>query len=377
MAAMPNLTRREMLSLAPAGLVALRRAPRARATLRFMAVGQALILRDIATQDRPGFDQMREKLAQADVAFSNLEVAVRGASARDAPARGAGVAAEPVVLDSLRALSFDLLSLANNHAGDLGVPGLLSTIEETRRRGFGFAGTGRTLEEASQPGYLETPKGRVALVAMASRAVAAPMIATSERPGVHHVAMTGTDVDPVDAARTLAAIRTAAARAPWVVVYQHDHYWARDWQETPEWKKRWCRACIDAGATVFVSHGVPLLHGIEIYKGRPIFYGLGNFVFHVAIKYPAGVPSPYGQTECWQSVIADCELEDGRLRALTLDPITLMSTPGRGESAQRLHGNPRLAEGQEAREILDRLARLSKPLGTTIDVTGTRAVVRI
>jgi len=55
-----------------------------------------------------------------------------------------------------------------------------------------------------------------------------------------------------------------------VIVYQHSHYWDRgDWRRTPEWQKRWARRCIDAGATAFVGHGVPLLHGLEIYRGRP------------------------------------------------------------------------------------------------------------
>ena len=190
-------------------------------------------------------------------------------------------------------MSFDLLSLSNNHAGDLGEAGLLSTIEETTRRGFTVAGTGRTLDEASKPGYLTRPTGKVALVAMASSAIPPDRIATATRPGVNHVAQRNGVVDPADSARVLAAIEIAAEQADWVVVYQHDHYWAPDWQQTPDWKKAWCRACIDAGATTFVSHGVPILHGIEIYKGRPIFHGLGNFVFHISIELNGQVPALY------------------------------------------------------------------------------------
>ena len=360
--------------MAPAAALAARRRLQGQRSLRFTAVGQALILRALQDQDLAGFLQMRARLAEADVAFTNLEAAVRGASAAGAAPIGAGVAAEPIVLDSLRALSFDLLSLANNHAGDLGTPGILSTIEEARRRGFVVAGTGRTLDEASAPGYLDTPKGRVALVAMASRAVASSVIAAPGRAGVHHLAMAGGVVNPADAERTLSSIRTAAARADWVVVYQHDHYWAPDWQDTPAWKQQWCRTCIDAGASVFVSHGVPILHGVEIYKGRPIFYGLGNFVFHVAMKL-GSVPPPYGQLACWQSVVAECEFDGGRLRAITLAPITLTSDPGRGEGRHVRHGNPRLAEGDEARAILERLQRLSKPLGTDVQISGDRATV--
>lgn len=372
-----HLNRRAFLALTTAGVWAGRRALGAPASLRFVTVGQSLILRDLASQDRAGFDQMRARLGQGDVTFSNLECAIRGASTRDAPPMGAGVVADPAVLDSLRQLSVNLLSLSNNHAGDLGAPGFVSTLEETHRRGFTTAGTGRSLAEASQPAYLHTPKGTAALVAMASNAVPAASMATETHAGVNHVAQRNGVVDPADAERVLAAIRLAATRADWVFVYQHDHYWAADWQQTPDWKKRWCRTCIDAGATAFISHGVPILHGIEIYKRRPIFYGLGNFVFHLSIELKGNVPALYTPDAVWQSVVADCEFEGGALKTLWLDPITLKSDDGVGEGHYKLHGNPRLAAGTEAREILERLASLSKDVGAEIEIVGSRARVRL
>src|SRR6185436_5454734 len=187
------------------------------------------------------------------------------------------------------------------------------------------------------------------------------------RAGVNHVAMRGDAVDPADADRVLASISTAASRGRRVIVYQHDHYWAPNWQDTPQWKKGWCRACIDAGAIAFVSHGVPILHGIEIYKRRPIFYGLGNFIFHIAFEFDGRVPAPYNQTFCWQSVIADCEFDGATIRSVRLDPITLKSDVPLGEGPYTLHGNPRLAEGAEAVEILTRLRMLSAAHGTEID----------
>jgi poly-gamma-glutamate synthesis protein (capsule biosynthesis protein) len=374
---MPRLTRRDFLALSAAGPLAAHRTLSPRASLRFAAVGQALILRDLATQDRAGFDQMREFLGRSDVAFTNLEVAIRGPRAQNATPLGAGVNAAPVVLDSLRRLSFNLLSLSNNHAADLGETGLLSTIEETTRRGFATAGTGRTLAEAAQPAYLTVTPGKVALIAMASSAVRPDAIATASRAGVNHVAQRGGVVDPTDSARVLNAIREAASQADWVVVYQHDHYWAPDWQQTPEWKKAWCRSCIDAGASVFVSHGVPILHGIEIYQQRPIFYGLGNFVFHASIEFQGNVPAQYTSPSVFQSVVADCEFDGGRLTSMWLSPITLKSEAGVGEGNYKLHGNPRLATGTEAQEILTRLTSLSKAVGTDIEIVGTRARLRL
>jgi len=371
------MNRRRFLALTAAGAVAGSRALRGRSVLRLAAVGQSLILRDLASQYRPGFEQMRDRLSHADAAFTNLETAIRGASANDAAPNGGGVNAEPVVLDSLRQLSFNLLSLSNNHAGDLGEAGLLSTIEETTRRGFTIAGTGRTLADAARPGYLKIASGRIALVAMASSAIPVNRMATATRPGVNHLAQINGVVDSTDSARVLGAIRTAASDADWVVVYQHDHYWAPDWQQTPEWKKAWCRACIDAGATMFVSHGVPILHGIEVYKRRPIFYGLGNFIFHISVELKGAVPDLYTSAPVFQSVVADCQFDGSALTSLWLDPITLKSDTGVGEGGYKLHGNPHVPEPAEAREILERLARLSKDVGTDIEIVGSRARVRM
>lgn len=372
-----GMNRRRFLALTAAGAVAGSRALRGRSLLRVAAVGQSLILRDLATQYRAGFEQMRDRLSHADAAFTNLETAIRGASAREATPSGGGVHADPVVLDSLRQLKFNLLSLSNNHAGDLGETGLLSTIEETTRRGFTIAGTGPTLTEAARPGYLKIPSGRIALVAMASSAIPVNRMATATRPGVNHVAQINGIVDSADSARVLAAIRTAASEADWVVVYQHDHYWAPDWQQTPDWKKAWCRACIDAGATMFVSHGVPILHGIEIYKRRPIFYGLGNFVFHLSIELNGAIPDLYKATPVFQSVFADCQFDGGVLTSLWVDPITLKSDTPVGEGSYTLHGNPHVPDAAESREILERLAGLSKDVGTDMEIVGARARVRL
>ena len=349
------------------------------AALRFTALGQSLILRDLASQRVPGFAKLRARLTGADVVFSNFEAAV----GRPSPPPGpndplpSAVIADASVLDSLRDLSINLLSLSNNHADDGGSEGFGATMAAARQRGFTMAGTGTNLAEASRAGYLRTANGTVALIAMASNALTPDGIATATQPGVNHLAVRAPMVDSTDSARVLAAIRDAATQAATVVVYQHDHYWAPDWQDTPDWKKNWCRACIDAGATVFVSHGVPLLHGIEIYKGRPIFYGLGNFVFHLSIESGGRVPAQYQPTPVWQSVIARCSLDAGRVHSIDLDPITLKSDVGLGEGGYKLHGNPQLAEGAEAAEILERLRGLSRPLGTEIQITGTSGRVRI
>jgi poly-gamma-glutamate synthesis protein (capsule biosynthesis protein) len=136
-----------------------------------------------------------------------------------------------------------------------------------------------------------------------------------------------------------------------------------------------------------------VLRGLEIYKGKPIFYSLANFIMHVpgstvpAGSYEAwGLPKdtldesqfeakiPYGeQPRFWRSVVPKITMEGGtsltggpgRVTAIELHPITL----GYKQPIWR-HGTPELAEGKEAKEILDSMASLSKPFGTQIRIEG-------
>src|SRR5579864_2620919 len=191
--------------------------------------------------------------------------------------------ASPEVFKSLMAMHVNLVALSNNHAWDLGAPGIVGTIEEARRYNLTVAGTGRSLADAAAPAYLDTENGRVALVAAACGALQDAAVAAADRPGVNALRVSGTgDVAPEDSGRILAAIREAESRAKYVVVYLHNHCFDTSHPFThPAWLTAWTHLTIDAGASVFVTHGAPGLQGVEVYRNRPIFYGLGNFVFQV------------------------------------------------------------------------------------------------
>jgi poly-gamma-glutamate capsule biosynthesis protein CapA/YwtB (metallophosphatase superfamily) len=379
----------------------------AQSRLTVILTGQSMIRSDLRASAPAALERMQPLLQGGDVIFTNLEGAV--AEPGESAAEGRGFLTPPQALDALQALGFNLLALADNHAFDLKALGIANTLAETHRRGIVRAGTGANLAEAAAPAYLHLPKLTVALVASASGLIAPGGNATADRPGVNELrvraggqaneatadlAGAGPNTpDPEDALRILASIRAARRQSDLVIVYQHNHVFGNRSFATifsegmaerlapNEWLRGWTHAEVDAGADVVVMHGAPLLHGVEMYHGRPIFYDLGNFIYNLppTITY---IDEPMA----WESVVARLEYRGKALRAITLSPVVLNAIGEGQPDAHDPHANnefldtrglPSVAAGAKARYILERLAALSAPFGTSIEVTGEIARISL
>ena len=358
--------------------------------LSITLTGQSMIRSDIRAH-APSAVPIIASLLKGDVVFTGFEATVLDESKGQSRKDGRFLS-PPEALEALKTFGFNLLALCNNHAFDLKVPGIQNTLEQVNRLNLAHAGTGNTIDEAAAPGYLKTPKGTVALVAMASGLVEAGGSATATRPGVNELRVEANQPNEEDAQRILQSIREARKRADLVIVYQHNHafdkpFWMIMKEELPErlgppeWLKKWTHAEVDAGADIIVMHGAPLLHGVEIYRGKPIFYDLGNFFFQVP---PATVL--LDEPICWESVVAYVEFQGRNLRSIQFRPIALNKI-GQGQAdTQDPHANnlflqtrglPTPAKDEQAHYILERLADLSRPFGTTIVVKGDTAEIQL
>jgi poly-gamma-glutamate capsule biosynthesis protein CapA/YwtB (metallophosphatase superfamily) len=157
---------------------------------------------------------------------------------------------------------------------------------------------------------------------MASGLIADGASATATRPGVNELRVEGNAPNAEDARRILQSIRNARQQADLVIVYQHNHVFDKPFvtimsEELPErlsppdWLKKWTHAEVDAGADIIVMHGAPLLHGVEIYRDRPIFFDLGNFIFQLppTLIY-------LDEPIVWESVVAYVEFERNALKSI-------------------------------------------------------------
>jgi poly-gamma-glutamate synthesis protein (capsule biosynthesis protein) len=265
-------------------------------------------------------------------------------------------------------------------------------VEAAERAGIGHAGIGRNLAEAGAPYFFKSPKGTIALVACASGLVLDGR-ATPTQPGSNELRIAGAQPNADDVERILQSVRAAKKSADLVIASVHNHHYPG--VERPEdfkqillsqlparlapapWLEPWARQLVDAGADVVAMHGPPFLHGLEIYKGKPIFYSLGNFIFQV--------PPESIQLEepiMWESVVAYVDFEGDKLKAVRFQPIA-MNKIGKGlpnphdqfdvNEYHRTRGLPRPATGNQARFLLERFAELSRSYGTEIAIQGDTA----
>ena len=360
-------------------------------TLSITLTGQSMIRSDIRAH-APSAVPIIASLLKGDVVFTNFEAVIIDESKGQSPKDGRFVS-PPGALEALKTFGFNLLSLSNNHAFDLKIPGIQNTLEQVNRLNLAHAGTGNTIDEAVAPGYLKTPKGTVALVSMASGLIEAGASATATRPGVNELRIeAGNKPNEEDAQRILQSIHEASKKADLVIVYEHNHVFDKPFQTImqeelpermvpPDWLKKWTHAEVDAGADIIVMHGAPILHGVEIYRGRPIFFDLGSFIFQLSPK-DIRLDEPI----LWESVVAYVDFQGKNLQSIKFRPI-VENKIGQGQAdTQDEHTNnlflqtrglPAPATGEQARYILERLADLSRPFGTKVDVQDDTAEINL
>ncbi|MBB3386234.1 MULTISPECIES: CapA family protein [unclassified Rhizobium] len=169
-------------------------------------------------------------------------------------------------------------------------------------------------------------------------------------------------IDRHSAWAQLSTIVEEANDGTFVIVYLHHHHWEPSWQQVPSWVREFAHHCVNAGAGLFVSHGAPVLQAIEIYRDTPIFYGLGNFLFHTEKEEQEWSPP-----EVWKSVVATCNYgPGGRLRDISVRPIVIGGIEALSDRDRGRLPFPVLVDGKMAEEILKDLAVRSAGFDTIL-----------
>lgn len=274
----------------------------------------------------------------ADIAFVNLETPLSDR------ARYIGAFRTPTAFaDGLRWAGIDVVSTANNHALDAEGQGLLDTREALWRAGIGAVGTGSDLEDARRPFIVERQGISVAFLAYA---IAANMgddsFALPGHPGV-------VPLDPFIIKEDISRVRDDV---DFVAVSFH---WAiENSQDTHPVARAFAHDIIDAGADMILGHHPHVPRGVEVYRGKVIFYSLGNLIFGHSHDY-------------WM---------DNYLARLTLTPegiaqVQILPVAGKGRNLAQ----PYVLSGADARSVLEDVQTRSKALDTPMEIQGNVGVI--
>ncbi len=437
--------------------------------------GDAMICGALMPFREERFLKIRDLLHGADVRFTNGEMLFHNYEDCPTYLTGTYMRCDPRFLKDLEWMGINLMACANNHGYDFGENGVLTNLRNLEEARMVHAGSGSNYAEAVAPAYLQTAKGRVALISVTTSGRANSRAGEQRRdvkgrPGVNLVRWISEwtvdaqafeamkriaeqfewkqRVDPIwirpygleeessdhaiyfpdrnalgvntedpaarfvlgtsferhtrlhrrDFERNLQSVREARRMADWVVYSIHSHEGGKSEEDPSEHVRTLAHAAIDAGVDIVTGQGLHRNRGIEIYKGKPIFYSLGNFIkqnnsvprmphdnmVHYGLGhentpadfYDARVASTRKEESVsslsWRSAVSVATFQGKKLREIKLHPIEL----GFGLSRSQA-GRPVMAQGTAAREILERFQRLSEPFQTKIDIQGEIGVIRV
>ncbi|HWE47054.1 MAG TPA: CapA family protein [Caulobacteraceae bacterium] len=423
---------------------------------KLVTIGELLYSHPMANSPDPAFQAVAKLVRDGDVAIAEQEGPFLDlAHFTGVPGNG-GLIGDPDKAQDEKAMGISMVALANNHTTDWGWDGLKEMQRLLDDAGVAHAGSGRDLSDALKPGIQATPHGRIAMVSTAStfRPLANATDAFGDapaRPGIsvlrlrridlvlpdqfaalravaiqstrfsHHppradateISLGGAayragaapgvlwEMNAYDHAGLMRAVQSAKRQSDYVIFTIHAHESPTgmddDNPQAAPFLTKLSHDAVDAGADFVYGHGQHSLRGIEIYKGRPIFYGVGAYFLSGDIKVMSdsatdeyegdnqpAPPKPSAHREVtanpggvnppvwYDGIVATTEYDGPVLKTIHIYPLDLGDT---FDKARR--GIPHVADAANAERILKKLQTISAPFGTRIEIEGSVGVIRV
>jgi len=326
----------------------------------------------------PSYAKTLEYLSGGDMVWASCEVQFDETGYRtDAPI---GYLVSPAVAADLGRAGFTLMTVATNHTCDYGPAAFLSTLGHLRKVGITPVGGGKDLAEAMQPVFFDVNGLKIAVLAV-SCLVPADYAATPERPGIaplhveqwteFHPLMMMTEpgaplkmrsrVKPDEQAALVAVIARLRQQADFVLISVHWGYGRGD--PLAEYQRPLAHAIIEAGADMILGNHAHCPAGIEMHKGKPILYSLGNHIaqheWEKATQYQKEI---FALIDPW-SLVAQFRITERAVVA-----IEFMATSCDKDGIPGL-----ITDATEAAPVLNSFAMLSKRMGAEVMVSGNKA----
>jgi len=369
------------------------------------AVGDMIFNEKISDLPDPARKSIFRIMQEADIAYGNLEFSINEHPELQRPFYNFRAPRE--FAWEVANVGINIVSMSNNHAMDFGSEGLKDCLRALDLTSITHAGAGLTLAAAHAPGTkaVQGQKTKFSLLSYMrywtdvyrSKDPAAPSLATID-PAVILVAKDGkvesiegpqeADIKAMEDDVTLAKRH---ADVVMVALHNHDVRHHRAWgiqNQTPPNEEITYRRAIDAGADMVLGSGPHVLRGIEIYKGKPIFYSLSDFIYQY--RTPDKIPIDLihqrdtelarptnvsvwdrrDTPETMEGILVRMVVNKEKLRKIQLIPIVI-------DDEGPLYGVPHLVSDAKAKEMFDRLQKLSDPYKTRIVSKGWYAEIEM
>jgi len=266
------------------------------------------------------FLKIQDFLKSADLVFGNLETPIT--EGVEIPDFEMIFRSNPGIEKALKKANFSILSLANNHTPNFGEQGLKDTFNYLNKIGLQYVGAGKNEQEAYQPVYTETKGIKFAFLAYNDKDVVPASYKASEN-------RSGTAFMEID--KMTSAVKEAKQKVDFVIISMHSGI---EYDEDPNKSQiNFAHAAIDAGADLIIGHHPHVVQTMEKYKGKYIFYSLGNFIFD----------QPQSQ-ETKEGLVIKIYFSKSEITKISLLPVFMENL-----------AQPRIANKTEANKILLRL----------------------
>jgi len=240
---------------------------------------------------KPYFEGTRAALQQHDVLIGHVETPHTRRSLPSCVDIQAPPS-NPDHLEILKDVGFDIATVAGNHLYDCGPYGVIDTVEKLKELGIRPAGGGANIYEAKAPAIIEKKGYRIGVL---SYNATGPRLgwAMSQKPGANYVnvetcyypardmpgcpAKVHTFILPADIKKLQDEVAELKKQVDIAIVCFHKGN-GGDHPRLDAYEQPMCYAALDAGADMIFAHHHHVLKGVELYKGKPIYHGLGNFV---------------------------------------------------------------------------------------------------
>lgn len=299
------------------------------------------------------FEKVADILKEGDVIFGNLEAAItdrtHGLTAYSKTNKTGKFVLKSSTksFEALKYAGFNMLSLANNHILDYYQEGLFDTIDILKENGIAFSGAGNNLEEARKPAIIEKNGLKIGLLSYTDFAdivyAGDPRISFAAGENKAGVAPNKYEYIKEDIANIRSEVDILMVSLHWGV--------EESFEILPE-QVELAHDLIDSGVDVILGHHPHQFQGMEVYKGKPIFYSLGNFIFD------------QNDPENQESFIVNMQFMGTKLTSISATPVR---TIGKVQVVPVF--------GDDARELLKREAELSSKLGTDFRIENDKLLL--